>query len=185
MVIGFLLHDFNIYNIWCHQHALAMSIFLVAGLLAKDKIFSKEKRLGKLPISIFECCSIFLLILTFIVFNVFNIRIPVLNYGFKVSFADIPLYLYFSFLGTLAIITLSKLIKINNVLEYIGKNSIVVYLFHIFILRNLLSVFRIYDNDWMYCFGTAIVTFLLTVMSCLILAFLINTKHLKFIIGQI
>lgn len=184
MIVGFLMHDFHITNIWYHQHAFAMCIFLLLGIHAKKKIFARNNNFKHIPISRYELISTILLMLSFFIFDFFQVRIPALNFGFKVSVLDIPLYLYFSIIGSLAIVTLSKLIASNRILEYIGKNTIVVYLLHIFILRLMLKELQFYDHDVLSGILIALSTFVVSIVFCLVCSFIINMTKLKVFIGK-
>lgn len=184
MIVGFLMHDFHITNIWYHQHAFAMCIFLLVGMLAKKKIFAHNNNFKHISISRYELISTTCLILSFFIFDFFQVRIPALNFGFKVSVLDIPLYLYFSIMGTIAAIALSKLIDSNKILEYIGRNTIIVYLLHVFILRIMLKELRFYDHDVLSGLFIASITFAISITFCLVCSFVINKTKLKVIVGK-
>ncbi len=184
LFLGFILHDLHVRNFLFHQHAFAMTIFLGVGQFIKEKVIPLDGKIRNIPVRMVEVAVSGGYFVLMFLFCWFNLRIPALNAGFKVSFSDIPLYLCFSLLGSNLIFLIGKLVNENNFFEYVGKNSILVYLLHIFFLKILLKNFRMYENSVFDCILIAVITFVVTVLLCMFCSKVFNTKYFKFVIGK-
>lgn len=70
-----------------------------------------------------------------VVFKVLKWNIPSSLYQPSMSISDIPLHIVFVVLGSFVIFGLAKMINSNSFLEYLGKNSLVVYVTHFVVVR--------------------------------------------------
>lgn len=89
--------------------------------------------------------------------------------------------------GTFATLGLSKLFKRNKVLEYIGRNSLVFYLFHFYLLyaliRPLAPVISMLDGNYVASVAMYLVSWISVTFLCYPVAQLIN-KHCPWLIGK-
>lgn len=182
MAIGFSLHDSGVINIWFFQHAFAMTFFLYVGDYAKQTIKNDFVRLKNLA----GIGASFFLIIWSLLF-LFGLRIPSLNAGFKVTSVDIPMYVILSLTGSCIIVFLSIIINSNKLLEYLGKNSLTIYLFQIFFINIVLDLLNkvIQDNNTpLTQIATIGLSLLLVPLLCVGASALFNTKNLRFLIGK-
>lgn len=115
-----------------------------------------------------------------------GINIPVYTHKPPHFFYQAPLYLFFATSGTMFIWTIARLVGRNSVLEFLGRNSIFIYITHIFILRITIAVFlrfiqttNVFSSLTLYvCVG------LVTVVMCAYLSRLFNLKPLRFLVGK-
>lgn len=179
VVIGFICHDLTVPNIWFFQHAFAMTIFLCLGNLIKKLSIDEVKRMIKVGTLVF-------LILWTLLF-VFSFRIPSLNAGFKVTSLDIPLYILLSLSGSCLVFLTSVWIDSCRALEYLGKNSLTIYLFQIFyinlVLKGMYSFFSI-NESILSQICTFSVALILVSLLCVATSFVLNTRYLRLIIGK-
>lgn len=173
MICGVALQDYCqfIPEIWYFKHALMMLIFLWVG--AKMKITSYPPRLSILyPILL---CLLL----------IFHISIPYITNGVHVPFLLTPVVFLLAISGSLLILQISKRIRVNAVLQYLGRNSLIIYLVHFSFYELYLSlVINWFDKSTLIStvlfFGVVIAN----VLSCCIVAKLLNTKYTKWILGK-
>lgn len=121
------------------------------------------------------------------------IHIPYLTNGVHITFQEIPLFLLLALTGSLFIVFTSKFIyehlsmknPIIKILLFLGKNSIVVYLFHFALYRILIYYINpLFIQGKIHSLFYFIIVIILNISICSIIAKLLNTKRLKWIIGK-
>ena len=173
----------SLYNIWFFKHALMATIFIYIGDCLKSiqwQYWSMGKALLIYPLLI--GCIIG-----------FGIHIPYLTNGVHITFQEIPLFLLLALTGSLFIVFTSKFIyehlsmknPIIKILLFLGKNSIVVYLFHFALYRILIYYINpLFIQGKIHSLFFFIIVIILNISICSIIAKLLNTKRLKWIIGK-
>lgn len=164
---------------WYIPHILIMSFYLCVGVVLKR---FEHKKLIYILASVFFISSILVCFL-------FHYRIPFVVSNIYVTPLDYPLNVLLSISGTLMLWGICKLIKKNKLLEFFGRNSLVIYLVHISILSFIIPYISVYigrfQTSWMsvalVCAGLLIVALLLSS----IIAKVLNTKYLKWVVGKI
>lgn len=149
LLIGFISHEYNVTNYWYFEHAFAMAVFLLAG---HDFKRINNKKLWMIIGSVTY-------VSLHVLYKYLGVYSPALNAGFKVSTVDIPMYLVFSISGSLLILFVACLINKSFWLEWLGKNSLLIYLLHItvyyksisFIKKIMSKVIQINANDTLIC----------------------------------
>ena len=158
-------------EIWYYKHALMVIPFVIFGV--KLKLPSLER-----------LSSITYILLLFIVIAIGN-GIPYITNRVSVAFWEIPIVLMLALSGTFMILYVSKRINTNKVLEFLGRNSLVIYLAHFGFYRLYLSAcigwFNLSGLISTTLFFGVIIT---NVLTCSLLAYILNTSHLKWILGK-
>ena len=124
---GLFLKSSGFLNLWCYQNALYMNIFICIGYLIK-----KHENLIFHPITI--GLSIASIIISLFM-QCFGIAVPYIGKNINVSLIGFPICSLMAILGSLLVINAGKLMENNKVLNLFGKNTLVIYMCHIFILQ--------------------------------------------------
>lgn len=97
---------------------------------------------------------------------------------------DIPLLYIISVSGSIGIMFLSKIIGKNNILEYIGRYSLVIYCFHFIVNKLPFSYFISENSSLSYCLVYLICHTIVTISLCCLFAFVFDRKYLRIVIGK-
>ena len=91
-----------------------------------------------------------------------------------------------SFSGSLFILGISKMINSSRILEYLGKNSLVIYCVHGAILGVVLPIIGgiLSIGSELSCLLSILIAYIITVVISCAIALVLNQKYLKFIIGK-
>ena len=175
---GVICTEYNsVYNYFFWKNAIVLVFYLQIGVLLKTHS-DKIERYGSLFLITYILIVSVLLLL--------GKDIPSVTRTIDVSTYTIPTHVLLSLLGTIGLWWLSIKIGKNIVLEYWGRNTIVMYAFNYSILGFLssaLSCIFTPQSIW----GYNIFFWLVVILSLLALSFLssiFNTKYLRFILGK-
>lgn len=160
-------------EIWSYKHALMVTIFMVVGdVLKKSKIhIPSSARLSYIP----------LLVVVFI----FGWGIPYITNRVCVELWQIPVVLVLALSGILFLLYVSKIINSNRVLEYLGRNSLVIYLAHFIFYRIYLSVVAgLFGTSAIVSVALFFGVIIANIASCCVLAMILNTRYFKWILGK-
>lgn len=105
--------------------------------------------------------------------------------SFKLLNMNLSMFISFVLLsvsGCLLCLGISKRINSNRVLEYLGKNSLVIYCLHIFVMSRLMP--RICNFGDGLIVLKIVLAFLLTVIICCVVAYVLNLKYLRILLGK-
>lgn len=172
-LIGFILWKYEILpNVWYFKHALLLLPFLVLGDICKGMNIDSKNGIA--------CIILYFLLL-------------VLNWwcGFEntVVASDIHLNwnnllqgLAIPFFGSIAIIYLCKLMKRCIFLEYLGKNSLILFMVHILFLNVSVRIFNRFVPTHEVL--AALAMFAFTVLFSTILIYIVNLKYFKWMTGK-
>lgn len=124
-VIGKCLSEFDfVPNYWYHRNYLFFTLFVSLGNIYKDQIISRT--VGILS------TLLFIITVSFLLFN--ELQIPNVVSQYNESLQEHPLTLLLSISGSITCIHLCKLINKSALLEYFGRNSLMVYMYHMVFL---------------------------------------------------
>ena len=181
---------YHAYNFLHFKDFLCMTIFLWVGDYLKRKNLLEKLLKGKYYASIL---SLFLLGNAFKMFSkIYGFELPaltpvILSHGGNItSIIQIPAFLFYTITGSLSCFGIARLINNSIILEYFGKNSLVVYCIHFLFLDiyiKLISVFLLPSGFFNALIFTLIVL-LMTLISCIPVIKLLQYKPFSFIIGK-
>lgn len=191
LVIGVLLHDIGVENIWFFQN-----IFIAVFFLGLGHSLRLLLPIENYQISIWRGNKVRLFYVGTIVFVAivlaslcFNFGIPSMSADLYISMFTLPLFILVAITGSLFCYTIAHFLSPNRVLQYIGRETIVVYLFHMYFLLKFLpamkEVFSLsYFNYLVIDITSAILLVIATLLFCTVMNLILNTKYLKFILGK-
>lgn len=173
---GKLLDHIDIFpNVWYHRNFLNFTLYIAIGFYFKDLILKKAVGLGSSIVFVF----------TIVVLYTSGIKIPNVVAIFNESLSQHPITILLSITGSITCIHMCKIIAHNPVLEYLGRNSLIVYIYHMTFLSFALAAI-----EGAFCQATirnSIVLIFMAVVStlvfCSMLSAMMNTKYFKWMKG--
>jgi len=182
LVIAIIISQFNVgINVLCYQNALASCFFVAFGsyLRTHEEMYSKLLK---------YCCYIYPISFSFLMIaHVFyNYHTPRITADIEVSLFSLPIFVILSVSGSLAFIKLCKFIDCNSILEYFGRNSLIVYGLHFPSLYLLIKTFwNIIDPSSILEFSLFIfIVYTIEVIVCILWIQLLNLRYFRWIIGK-
>lgn len=178
LVAGLCLYNITSdHNFFYYQHSLILTFFLFAGQQLK-------KHENRLLSHIIPIAVSFILIV--IVISYMKITVPTVTREITVTLSTSPLFVLLSILGSLTTWAVSKRIAQCNLLEYMGKGSLVIYAFNyvtLTIVANTL-VYIIAPNSAFLSVACFVLTIILSLAVLTLFYWLIDKKWIKAIIGK-
>lgn len=173
---GVLLNNFDIPEFWSYQHA-----FLLLPSLAFGNLVKKIEKWSSLS---FISTFIYIIILLFYV--LFNYKIPRVTGGIFLPISESVPYLVLSTCGTIFFFQCCKFINNNTILEYLGKNSLVIYCIHVAAIKIVGKHLIYYTPAFGYISMALCYVFVLLFSICLSILFaeILNRTRLKVLIGK-
>ena len=175
-LVGFILFKNNIpfkdYGNVCH--AMMLTIFLFVGQELKNRQTDLQRKT-------LWGGAVFLSVLLYI--SLLDIAVPFITNKISIDWRSLIPFFILSVSGSVTIMGISKLIGNSKWLEYIGKNSLVFYMFNTLALNISVKLLVRYINSVTSFF----IYLLILIMACLTLIVItevLNTKHLKYSIGK-
>ena len=176
-VFTYFLNYLNLYpNYGYHRHALFFVMFIFIGNWLRKKNF------------IFEIKWILATLITYLLSTLFlflgGYSTPSITGPLNVTSSDsIFFWLMLSFSGSITIVGICKLFDRNRVLQYIGKNSLVFYCFHLSFLKLSLGIKYLSDS---YFFSLVYLLLILTVILglCTLFSEMLNSKYGRYLLGK-
>lgn len=165
-------------NYGFHRHAFFYSLFLYMGQGLRSRQFGFNVK------SAFISSLLYVLMVLFIL--IMDIPCPDISGSLRVAEKDsLFFWLAMSSIGSVGIIGVSRLIQHNSLLEFIGKNSLVFYCFHLVILHEITLIYKYVPSD-NYILSLLVFLFILVIVIvlCSLLSRLFNTKYGKYVIGK-
>ncbi len=166
---------------WWIYHALVFIPFLACGENLKE-------RRGIIDRSLPCILTYFLLFVLYIgiFFGTSFSRVPYIASAAIAEFWQLPIILIFAFFGSLMILALSKLIDHNEVLEYFGRNSLVIYCLHLTFMSNFYKLFAstINELDTRGSLAALLIMYAYIILMMIVCSWLLNQKYLKWLMGK-
>lgn len=175
LCIGVTCVIYDLPNYWFYQQALCMTLFLFIG-------HHYSVTLTKKP---YMLTGGYILVLTLLL--CFDMSRPSIVNKLYVSYLSTPSFLFLSVTGSYSLLAICKKIKHCKLLEFFGKESLIIYLVHMPILYYVIPLFekQVSNQDKIgIALGYYIFFFL---FSCAISAFaalILQTRYLRFIKGR-
>lgn len=181
---------YHAYNYLHFKDFLCMTIFLWVGdYLKRKELFQKLLKGRYYAVILF----LFLLGNAFKMFSkIKGIEVPalssvILSHGGNItSIIQVPAFLFYTITGSLSCFGLARLINKSLILEYFGKNSLVVYCIHFIFLDIYLTLI----SKFLLPFGVVnallftLLVLILTLISCIPIVKLLQYKPFSFMIGK-
>lgn len=178
LILGAILYNSceNIPNIWYFKHALMVVPFMIGGLYMKPI----GTRGGKyLKIS----SLLYVVLIMAVLFS--GTGVPYITNRVDVELWQIPELIILALTGTLMILFISDKIKANKILEFLGRNSLVIYLSHFLFYRlYIYLVLPLFNQSGILSFCIFFGVVIANIVSCCLIAYLLNTRYLKWILGK-
>lgn len=163
-------------NYWMHRHALSMVVFIALGHTLK-------KKKDVYHIYLYGTVLFFLLMTSI---KIIGIKTCWITNSYHVAPYEIPLHLLICYSGTCLILLLSMLIEKNRLLEYIGRNSLIIYVFQFEVIRYSFKMVQDYIPTLVYKQEIAlfVAIFIITLIIPLCFNIILKTKYLQFFLGK-
>ena len=162
-------------NVWFFKHAFMVTVFVLLGNLLRDRGI---QLVGRHVVAIVYMVVIICMMAT-------RIHIPFISNKINVSYQEIPILLLLAMMGIITILEVSKLINRSKVLEYLGKNSLVIYLIHFMFYRIYIYLALPYFGQNAFLSALLFITIVVVnIVSCCACAWLLNTRYFKWILGR-
>ena len=177
--VGFALYRyFNAFkDFGSMYHAFMMTIFLLVGHWLKssnEKIMKFRVFLFLFAIYVMVVCSV----------PVIGKGVPFITNKIKLEEISLPYFFILSIFGSLIIIYLSKVINRNQLLQYIGQNSLVYYMLNTFALNITVKLFAPYMDTRLMCILLYITVLLLTCGILTLINWIVNCKYIRYALGK-
>lgn len=164
-------------NVFHYRNAMAMGFFTWLGYYFRKKSLSWS--------IVYYFSGLFIPIILFPYFTGFFEPVQY-SHSTSITVMQIPKHLLFAISGTSFVLIISRLINCNKVLEYLGRNSLIIYCLHFPFLSYTMMPFNLFFDVTKE--ENALFFFIFELFSVLFLSFLsieiLNTKKLKWIIGK-
>lgn len=182
---GFVLvhrkHDSILFfNVWFYQHALLFVIFILIGRLIKNRYTPIIKEWEWIIAS----TMIFAILYTIFVIN--GWRIPKITSDIFLTKYDLLPHLIMSVTGTLSVLGICYKVGSIKYLEMLGQKSLVIYCLHFPVFFSFFHMFHTSLSEMgIHTTITALlILHVFTLWITIIAANILETRHLKFILGK-
>lgn len=164
-------------NVWYYKHALLVVIFVLVGNVLKErKINLVEYRWGWVG---------YLYLVVIISLMASGNHVPYIANKIELSYHELPLFFLLVGMGIFSIMKISSMINQNGILEYLGRNSLIIYLLHFIFYRIYIYVFAPYFGvNTALSVSLFVLIITMNIVSCCICVRLLNTRYFKWILGK-
>ena len=171
------MNDKNLFSInWFHhRHAIYLTFWLYIGEMMRQH--------HTLPIRYPITVTLSWALLTILCMKIIGELPGIGGVWINFSVSRIPLHILLSILGTLMVISFSKVAEKNQLLSFIGRNSLVFYLFHSEFLKYaggiIISIFH--PNTNVAVTIACLTTIFLSILGCTLLVQCFSQPKLKWL----
>lgn len=174
LIVGVWMYDYScLPEIWAYKHALMVVIFMLVGNIVKIDNITVPKILN----------WIYWPLLLVVIFS--GCCVPYITNRVCVTMWQIPIVFILAVTGTFMILAASRRIGACSMLEFLRRNSLVIYLAHFIFYRAYLSLVAGWFNGSVLM---SVVLFLglisVNIISCCILAYVLNMRYMRWILGK-
>lgn len=176
-LIGFVLYKNNLpsKDYGNVSHALMLTMFLLVGQQLRTIQYPNIK--GTIVWGVIYLFAI-------IVIMFMGIKIPFITNKISLSWLQIIPFFFLSISGSCFIISFCELFKTNAWLEFIGRNSLVFYMFNTFALNISVKLLSKYMTSHLLTVAMYLIVMVLTCTILVIITKMLNTKYLRFTLGS-
>lgn len=176
-LVGSLLNTFDIsQNFFMHRHAFDLTLYLGVGNMAKS-CYKKQK------VSV-SCLIIFVTILSF--YTIADIKIPYVTYTYATPVPHWVSHVLLSISGSYLVLWLSRSIKVDALIEYMGKNSLAIFLmqwYTLFMFVGMASA-TLQSCTWYESVAVIVSIFVSTISIGLLVAYICEHSIFKSLMGK-
>lgn len=165
-------------DIWSYSQAMAMMPYLVMGHIIRPIDINKTKT--------FACIFIYIILISLLF--LINTDVPIVAHSYGIyRISQIPIHLMLSVTGSIGLIGLCKIIQKAALLEYFGRNSLIVYLYHLWFLQMFVPKINdiiVKDNN---IYMSSVIFFgilSLTILFCLIINTILSSRYMQWSLGK-
>ena len=176
LFISLILNQYKLCpNYLAFINGLEACFFVYIGYLLKKKSIDNILKINAL---------LYPMLIIFI--KTVNLSIPILDAGVSnVGWKYFPIIILSTLSGSFCLLYLCKQIKKNKLIEYFGKNSIIIYGIHFIPLMYIISILYKYPpTNYLTMIMFIGLTYIMLLVFLLLIIKLFNTKHLKWICGK-
>lgn len=92
--------------------------------------------------------------------------------------------LLLSFCGSMSLLSICKILPSSKHIEFIGKNSLIIYLLHMVVLSKIIIFLYKFCSSTIMAIVLFFTSLFLIMYVCYLISIVINTKYLKWIVGK-
>lgn len=187
--LGFLLRQLpKEYEVWYFVHALFLMPYMSLGHYLRSENIDMKRLKWAIPVFVISFAITILLSFYGILHKDSSFDVPAITYSFmNLDYSTIVPLVLLSIFGSLTLIYLSMKISASTFLEYVGRNSLVIYCAHIMILYHYvaLPIYRAFASDDYWINILLLITCFLVILgvTCILVWFM-NLKYLRCLIGK-
>lgn len=178
LLVGIILHESGFPNIWNLENTLALIPFFWIGQITYQYQSVMLRLKSLIVISLLYPLGIVL----------FHLMCdgdePFITLHVEVALRQIPLFLMLSISGTFLCFMVSKWILRNKIMEYIGRETITIYLFHMYFLLKLLPHIKGIVHTGLTGYVGGVLVVLATLAFCSIVDKILTAKYFKWVLGK-
>lgn len=163
-------------NYWWNRQTMDLCLFLYVGQFMRGKIENRK----------IQCCSLLIYVITILICYSFEIKIPHITAGFYTMPSTWLIHILLSLSGTLLLMVICKYISNNKTLEFLGKNSLTIYIFQDVVITLLLKTFasELLNNDILISVFIILFIWMCALIVLSAISLFLNTKYLKWTLGK-
>lgn len=181
-----LMFFFSVFGSLCASYDQLISIkryyifhsIGLVGFICLGQVFKKYQEFILVPKVVVSCIIMYLTIVIIGFIN--HLYLPAIYSKYDVHITQWPLHILLSVTGSISIMGISKYIGKNRYLEYLGRNSLVIFLVHFSIIPIVARAFCNYIDTYWAFFCVLIITLILSSVVSYILSF----SQLSWMIGK-
>ena len=163
------------YDLWYFHYAFSLSVFLEIGKIIKANWKDSHAIVASL---IYVMACIYL--------SISDIHKPVVALGATAQITELPIYLLLAICGTYLILGVSKYIDANSLLQFFGRESLVFYIFQIYVLIKIesfyLHFFEVSSRKEVLLFIFTV--FFLAIFVLSLISFILNKRYFCILKGK-
>ena len=174
--LGVYLSD-KVLDYWWMEHSFMFVIFIYLGHIMRG---------GKFQLVQNPKVFIPLYVIYIVITRLLTPQMPAITSGVGLEIWQLPQFIISATLGSLVIIHLSKKIAHAPFLEYLGKNSLVVYCLHFTLMSLFYKTFQdsLNTTNLQASLLALFAMYVFVIEGCTILSFVLTQRYTKWIIGK-
>jgi peptidoglycan/LPS O-acetylase OafA/YrhL len=163
-------------NFFMHRHTLDLTIFLGVGNIYRQKL--QKKKVMWISLMVF--------ILVLIPFIFLHEPIPYVTYTYGTTSLMWPVHVLLSLTGSVVIVAICKRLPKDSLVEYMGRNSLAIFLMQWYTLILFMECFNYNLNLCTIKESIILVSviFISTIAIGLLVAYITNNSKLRYIMGK-